>query len=205
MRIALHHKQISFERRVVNLIKEGGGEQHAADFQTLNPLRQVPVLVIEEGGAPRVLSQSLAILTYLEDRFPAPPLVPAEPWLRARALQMAEMVNAGIQPMQNLALQQHLRAHGVADPPAFSRHFIGRGLEALETVARETAGRFLIGDIPSIADVYLIPQLYGARRHGVRLEAFPTLRGVEEACAVLPAFAAAHPDAQTDAVSAPKT
>jgi maleylpyruvate isomerase len=205
VRIALHHKQISFERRVVNLVKEGGGEQHGADFQTLNPLRQVPVLVVEEGGAARALTQSLAILAYLEQRFPSPPLIPAEPWLRARALQMAEMVNAGIQPMQNLALQQHLRAHGVADPPAFARHFIGRGLEALEVVARETAGRFLIGDTPTIADVYLVPQLYGSRRYGADLAAFPTLRRVEEACAALPAFAAAHPDAQTDAVTAPKT
>ncbi|HVZ87235.1 MAG TPA: maleylacetoacetate isomerase [Polyangia bacterium] len=204
VRIGLHYKQIAFERRVVNLAKEGGGEQHAPEFQAVNPMRQVPVLEVEEGGARRTLAQSLAILTYLEARFPSPPLLPADPWPRARALQLAEMVNAGIQPMQNLALHQHLRSQGIADPPAFSRHFIARGLEALEAAARETAGTFLIGDAPTIADVYLVPQLYGARRFGAPVEGFPTLLRAEAACGALPAFAAAHPDVQTDAVPAPK-
>jgi len=167
----------------------------------------VPVLVVDDaGGARRVIAQSMAILGYLEDRFPTPPLLPAEPWLRARARQLAEMVNAGIQPFQNLSLLKRLGERGVADPQAdIARHFNTRGLGALEALAGETAGRFLIGDAPTIADVYLVPQLYGGRRFGVDVAAFPTLLRVETACAALPAFAAARPEVQPDAPAVPKT
>jgi maleylpyruvate isomerase len=206
VRIALNLKQISVERRAVNLSREGGGAQHDAEYRALNPFSEVPVLVVEDaGGAPRVIAQSMAIIAYLEERFPSPPLLPADPWLRARARQLAEMVNAGIQPFQNLAVQQHLRAIGVAEPADFARHFNARGLAALEALAGETAGRFLIGDAPTLADVYLVPQLYGGRRFGVDLAAFPTLLRVEAACAALPAFAAARPEAQPDAPPASKT
>jgi maleylpyruvate isomerase len=205
VRIALHFKQISVERRAVNLLAEGG-EQHQADFQALNPLSEVPVLVVDDAaGAPRVIAQSMAILHYLEERFPAPPLLPADPWLRARARQLAEMVNAGIQPFQNLSLQQRLRANGIADPALVARQSNARGLGALEALAPETAGRFLIGDAPTLADVYLVPQLYAARRYDVDLAPFPGLLRIEAACAALPAFAAAHPDLQPDAPAASKS
>ncbi len=206
VRIALNLKQISVERRAVNLSRAGGGAQHDAQFRALNPFSEVPVLVVEDAdGAPRVIAQSMAILAYLEERFPSPPLLPADPWLRARARQLAEMVNAGIQPFQNLALQQHLGKVGVGEPAEVARHFNARGLAALEALAGETAGDFLIGDAPSIADIYLVPQLYGGRRFGVDLAAFPTLLRVEAACAALPAFAAARPEAQPDAPAASKT
>jgi maleylpyruvate isomerase len=205
VRIALNLKQLSVDRRAVNLTREGGGAQHDPQFHALNPLSEVPVLVVDDaGGAPRAIAQSMAILAYLEERFPTPPLLPAEPWLRARARQLAEMVNAGIQPFQNLALQQHLRASGIADPGEVARHFNARGLGALEALAGETAGQFLIGDAPTIADVYLVPQLYGGRRFGVDLAAFPTLLRIEAACAALPAFEAARPEAQPDAPAASK-
>jgi len=199
VRIALHWKGIAFERRVVNLIKDGG-EQHSDEFRALNPLRQVPVLVPDGGGRP--IAQSMAILAYLEERFPAPPLLPPDPWLRARARQLAEMVNAGIQPLQNLDVVQHLKAQGI-DGTEFARHFNVRRLAALEAASQETEGTFLVGDSPSIADVYLIPQLYAARRWSVDLAPYPTLLRVEAACASLPAFAAAHADAQSDAARAP--
>lgn len=200
VRIALNLKQVSVERRAVNLSPEGGGAQHEPAYRALNPFSEVPVLVVEDaGGTARVIAQSMAIIAYLEERFPSPPLLPVEPWLRARARQLAEMVNAGIQPFQNLALQQHLRTIGVADPGQFAQRFNARGLGALEALAGETAGRFLIGDAPTLADVYLIPQLYGGRRFGVDVEAFPTLLRVEAACAALPAFAAARPEVQPDA------
>jgi maleylpyruvate isomerase len=205
VRIALNLKQLSVDRRAVNLTREGGGAQHDPQFHALNPLSEVPVLVVDDaGGAPRAIAQSMAILAYLEERFPTPPLLPAEPWLRARARQLAEMVNAGIQPFQNLELQQHLRASGIADPGEVARHFNARGLGALEALAGETAGQFLIGDAPTIADVYLVPQLYGGRRFGVDLAAFPTLLRIEAACAALPAFEAARPEAQPDAPAASK-
>jgi maleylpyruvate isomerase len=199
VRIALNLKGISYERRVVNLVKEGG-EQHAAAYRALNPLGQVPVLVDEDGShQPFTLTQSMAIIHYLEDRFPTPPLFPATPDLRARARQLAEIVNSGIQPLQNTSLSAALQAAGVADPRAVARTFNTRGLSALEAIATDTAGAFMLGDDLSIADVYLIPQLYSARRFGVDLEEFPTLTRVESTCAALPAFRAAHADAQTDA------
>jgi maleylpyruvate isomerase len=205
VRIALNIKQLSVERRVVNLLAPDGGAQHTVAFRALNPLSQVPVLVIDgPPGPPRTLTQSMAILEYLEERFPAPPLLPADPWLRARARQLAELVNAGIQPMQNLAFLQRLHESGLAEPKELARHHIARGLGAIEALASETAGSFLVGDAPTIADLYLIPQLYAGRRFNVDLSPFPRLLRIEAVCAMLPAFAAAHPDVQPDAPTASK-
>ena len=199
VRIALHLKGVPFERRAVNLIAEGGGEQHAADFRELNPMSQVPVLIIP-GDPPRVLAQSMAILGYLDELFPAPPLLPpAGSWQRARARQLAEMVNSGIQPFQNTSFQKRMRELSL-DPAPISRDYNATGLAALEQVAGETAGTFLVGDAPTIADIYLIPQLYGARRFGVDVTPYQTLLRVEAAAAALPAFQAARPERQTDAV-----
>jgi maleylpyruvate isomerase len=205
VRIALNIKQISVERRAVNLAPDCGA-QHTADFRALNPMSQVPVLVIEgPPGPPRTLTQSMAILEYLEERFPSPPLLPADPWLRARARQLGEMVNAGIQPMQNLAFLQRLHESGLSEPKELTRHHIARGLGAIEALAGETAGTFLIGDAVTVADLYLIPQLYSGRRFNVDLSVFPRLLQVESACTALPAFSKAHPDVQPDAPSASKS
>jgi maleylpyruvate isomerase len=204
VRIALHHKGVPFERRVVNLIKDGG-EQNTDAFRALNPSTQVPVLIPEEGeSAGRPIAQSMAIIAYLEERFPTPALLPADPWLRARARQLAEMVNAGIQPYQNVPVLDRLKALGV-DAQQFARERNERGLAALEAASQETEGTFLVGDAPSLADLYLVPQLYSARRWAVDLTPFPTLLRVEAACAGLPAFAAAHADMQSDAVHTAKT
>ena len=199
VRIALHLKGIAFERRVVN-IGPGSNEQHGAEFKALNPLSQVPVLIPDAGARP--LTQSMAILAYLEERFPTPALLPGDAWLRARTRQLAEMVNAGIQPMQNLPTMERVRELG-ADPIAWSAYFNVRGLAALEAVAAETAGAFLVGDAPTLADLYLIPQLYSARRWSVDVSRYPTLLRAEATCAQLPAFQAAHPDAQSDAPGPP--
>jgi len=195
VRIALHYKRIPFERRVVNLIKPGGGEQHGESFRGLNPSRQVPVLMTDDG---RAIAQSMAILSFLEEQFPAPPLLPADPWRRARARQLAEMVNSGVQPLQNMSVLDHVQASGL-DRNAWAAHFIARGLTALEAAAQETAATFLVGDAPTLADLYLVPQIYNARRWSVDLAPFPTLVRVDAACAALPAFIAAHADAQSDA------
>ena len=197
VRIALHFKGIAFERRVVNLIKDGG-EQHTDAFRTLNPLGQVPVLVTEEKDGARTITQSMAIIGYLEETVPVPPLLPADPWLRARARQLAEIVNAGTQPLQNLTVLDHVEAQGL-DREAWARHFIASGLAALEAASQETEATFLVGDAPSIADLYLVPQLYNARRWKVDLAPYPTLVRVDATCSGLPAFVAAHPDAQSDA------
>lgn len=202
VRLALHLKGIAVERRAVNLL---AGEQHGPEFRALNPMGQVPVLVVPSqraGGAPRVLGQSMAILAYLEEQFPKAPLLPdaSDPWRRARVRQLAEMVNAGIQPYQNLALLNVVRERGVSDANGVAREMNTRGLAALEALARETAGSFLVGDVPTLADVYLVPQLYGARRFDVDLSPFPTLLRAEASAAALPAFEAARPERQTDAV-----
>src|SRR5262249_40135588 len=188
---------IRFERRVVNLSPDAG-EQHADAFGALNPLRQVPVFIPDGDGA-RPITESMAIIAFLEEQFPTPPLLPSDPWLRARARQLAEMVNAGTQPLQNLAVLQHVTAIG-GDADAWARHFIARGLAALEAAAaQKTEGRFLVGDTPTLADLYLVPQMYNARRRAVDLAPYPTLVRVDATCAALPAFAAAHPDVQSDA------
>jgi maleylpyruvate isomerase len=195
VRIALHWKGIAFERRVVNL-SPNGGDQNNPEFRALNPLGQVPVFIPDE-GAPAI-TQSMAIISYLDERFPTPPLVPADPLRRARARQLAEMVNAGIQPFQNTGTLARVKALG-GDPMEWARELNARGLAALEAASQETEGTFLVGDAPSVADVYLIPQLYAARRWSVDLAPYPTLLRVEATCASLPAFAAAHADVQSDA------
>jgi maleylpyruvate isomerase len=157
------------------------------------------VLVIDDTRGPRTIAQSMAILAYLEETFPAPPLLPTDPWLRARARQMAEMMVGGIQPFHNLATLAQVRGLRATDPNAWAGHFIVRGLTALETTAAETAGTFLVGGAPSLADLCLVPQLYAGRRFAVDLTPYPTLLRIEAAAAALPAFAAAHPEAQSDA------
>jgi maleylpyruvate isomerase len=198
VRIALAYKGIAHEQRPVNLVA-GGGEQRSDAYRAKNPLEEVPTFELELDGQLRRISQSMAILDLLERLAPEPPLFPTDPFLRARALQLAEIVNAAIQPLQNLAVLERVQRELHGDPDAWARHFITRGLRALETLAKETARDFLIGDAPTIADVYLVPQLYNARRRDVDLAPYPTLTAVDAACTRLPAFQAAHPDRQPDA------
>ena len=189
VRIGLNLKGLAYEVVPVALLP---GEQRGPAHTRRKPMRQVPVLEVDG----RFLSQSMAILDYLDRREPEPPLFPSDPWLRARALQMAEVVNSGIQPLQNLPVREEVRALG--DDLAWCRRFVARGLLALEAMAAP-GDSFLVGDAPTVADVCLVPQLAGARRFGVDLSCFPTLLAVESRCAVLPEFRAARPDAQPDA------
>lgn len=191
VRIGLAIKGVSYRYVPVNLLE---GQQLTEDYAATSPLRQVPCLEWDGGR----LTQSMAILRFL-DALGGPPLTPAEPLSGARSWELAEMVNAGIQPLQNLHVLKAIEAFG-QDRAAWAREVIARGFSAMESVARESAGRFCVGDEPSVADICLVPQLYNARRFGVDLEPFPTLRRVEAACAELPAFQAAHPDRQPDAV-----
>ena len=198
VRIALGLKGIPHEYQVVAL---GGGQQNEPGFTAVNPQAQVPVLELDVGPGrpvPRRIAQSMAILEYLEEQFPVPALLPADPWRRARARQLAEVVNSGIQPYQNLPVLDHVKNNLQADEMAWVRHFIGRGLKALETLATETAGDFLVGDAPTFADIYLVPQMFSARRFGLDTAPFPTLVRVDTRCATLPAFHSAHPDQQAD-------
>ena len=196
VRIALHHKGLSWEDVSVHLVKDGG-QQHADAHQALNPMREVPVL-FADGEA---LAQSMAILEFLEETHPEPAMLPTDPVGRARVRQLAECINAGIQPIQNLRVMQHLaREHGWEKPATieWSRYWIHRGFEALERLASEHSGACLVGDSISYADACFVPQMYNARRFNVDLSAFPTLVGVDERLMALPAFAETHPSCQPD-------
>lgn len=196
VRIALAYKGIEHELVIVHLLR-GGGEQHQSGYLEKNPMAQVPMLEVDGPSGVFRLTQSMAILEYLEETKPEPPLFPAAPEARARARELAEIVNSGIQPLQNLRFIRELKTLGV-DPYPVTRAYIETGLLALERHAIECAGRFLVGDSVSIADLYLVPQLYAARRFGVNVEPFPTLLAVEKACEALPAFRVAHPNEQPD-------
>jgi maleylacetoacetate isomerase len=201
VRIALEYKGIACERVYVRLRKEAG-EQHSAEFLRVSPLGQVPVLEIPSEQGVSTITQSIAILEYLEETHPDPPLLPRDPAIRARVREMAEVINSGIQPLQNLKLQSELGARGV-DALPITRTYIEEGLRALEILARPVAGRFLVGDTVTFADVCLVPQLAAARRLGVSPEKLELLCRVERQCAELPAFRAASPDAQPDREALP--
>ncbi len=194
VRIGLHLKGIAFENVPVHLVRDGG-EQRSATHRARNPLAQVPVLELDDG---RYLSQSLAILRYLDGIVAEPRLFPLDDVQAANVLMLAEVVNSGIQPLQNLSVGQKIASLG-GNNTAWFAEVIHNGLVGLEAMAEPLAGRVLVGDTVSVADICLVPQLYNARRFDVSLEPFPTLRAVEAACVVLPAFQAAHPDVQPDA------
>lgn len=200
VRIALAYKGIEHDYVPVDL-RARPAEQTGEAHRARNAMLQVPVLEIEieDAGATRWIAQSMAIIEFLEERWPSPPLLPADPYLRARARQLAEIVNAGIQPFQNLSVLRLVKRELGGDEQAFARGFIERGLAAFQAAAQETAGRFCVGDAVSLADVLLVPQLHAARRFGIDLSALGLLVGIEQACAALPAFQAAQPDRQIDA------
>jgi len=202
VRIGLAWKGVPYTYEAVHLLKDGG-RQHAEEYRDKNPMGFVPLLEWQEGAVTRRLAQSMAILDYLEQRFPDPPFLPADPFLRARARQLAEMVNSGIQPFQNLSTLGYVKSIGV-DDRAWIQHFLPKGLTALEKVVQETAEKFSVGDSPTLPDAYLVPQLYAARRFRIDLAPFPTLVRIDAACEALPAFQAAHPDRQPDAEPAPR-
>ena len=197
VRIGLLWKGLPFEYRTVHLLKDGG-QQKSPEYTRLNPMQRVPVLEVEENGRVRHFSESMAILEYLEERWPDPPLLPRDLGDRALARQAAEIVNSGIQPFQNTNVQKRLKHELHADEKAWARHFIGHGLGALEALLHSTAGKYAIGDAVGLADCFLVPQLYHARRFEVDLAPLPTLTRIEAACMALPAFQAAHAERQPD-------
>ena len=197
VRIGLGLKGLPWERAIVNLL---AGDQDRPEHLARNPMRHVPVLEVLEGGQVTLrLVQSVAILEWLEEVHPAPPLLPRDPAGRARVRALVEHVNSSIQPYQNATVLKWLRERFPGAEQDWVRHWLQRGLEGLEASTAGGAGRFCHGDQATLADCYLVPQLHGARRFGVDLAPFPTLRRIEAACQELPAFQAAHADRQPDA------
>lgn len=191
VRWALAYKGIEYESNAIDLLK---GAQRDSSFVEHSPMGLVPCLVIE--GRP--LTESVAILEWLEETRPSAPLYPRDPWARARTRQLVELVNSGTQPLQNISVNRH-----VSDDPhaqaVWARHWITRGLTAIE---RELAlvehdglgGRFAIGDALTAADLYLVPQLYNARRFSVDLTPYPRVVAVEAAALDTESARASHPD-----------
>ena len=160
-------------------------------------MSQVPCL--QAGN--KVLTQSLPILLYLEKLKPQPALLPKKPFERARALAFCEIINSGIQPLQNLAVLQYIEKEGSLDKAAWAAHWIRQGLSACEAFLRQERfeGDFCFGKSPGMADLFLIPQLYNAERFGLKAKDFPILEKAGQACLQIPAFQKAHPDNQPDA------
>ena len=195
VRIALEWKGLPYRVVPVNILK---GEQLKGPHLKLNPHGRVPVLVAD-GEA---LTQGPAILEWLEEVAPEPPLLPADPLGRAHVRAMAALVACDITPLQNLIVAREIKAHFGAEgeqTAGFVRGFIARGLQALEPMVAEHGGAYCHGDRVSLADLYLVTQLLGARRFGVELGNLGRLTNIEARCAALPAFQAAAPERQPDA------
>lgn len=216
VRIALGLKGLEYEYVVVNILSK---DQFADAYRERNPMSQVPTLeVTEDNGSVHTMTQSMAILEFLDERFPEVPILPADAYLRARARGLAEIVNSGIQPLQNLSTTKRLVQLGV-DDKAWVKAFIAEGMTALAYATSEVSGLFSVGDSPTIADCCLVPQLASARRFGL-LDAdgawadhaplpglhdpgrasLDALLAIEKRCLELAAFANAAPDRQPDAV-----
>lgn len=197
VRLALAFKGLDYEYVPISLIK---GEQHEAAHRARSPWGSVPVLEVEDGGQTLRLPQSVAIVEYLEERWPTPALFPAERGARAQMRALVELINSSIQPFHNLSTLSHVKDALRGDAKAWAEHFIGAGLRALEAQAAQTAGCFLVGDAFTFADACLVPQLFGARRFAtVEPSAYPLLHRVEAACLALDFVQRARPEAQPDA------
>lgn len=193
VRIALALKGIAYEPVAVDLIKR---EQEAAAFRSVNPQGRVPALVVDG----HVLTQSPAILEYLEERYPDPPLLPPQPLARAKIRAACALIACDIHPLNNIGVLRHLKRQlnqEQAAIDAWYAHWLREGFTALEKLLQP--GPFAFGPQPTLADLYLVPQVYHARRMAIPLDDFPKICAVDAACAALPAFVAAAPDSQIDA------
>jgi len=188
VRIALNLKGLAYKQHDVMLLEN---QQRSPEHLARNPQGLVPAL--EADG--KVITQSLAIIEWLDSRYPEPRLIPADPDARAAVMARALVVAADIHPLNNLRVMRRLKEMGIdeAGRNDWTRHWIAEGFAALEAMAGD--GPFLGGTAPGIADLFLVPQMYNARRFEMPLDAFPRLVAIDAAATALPAFAAAHPDA----------
>ncbi|MFZ0092444.1 MAG: maleylacetoacetate isomerase [Pseudolabrys sp.] len=196
VRIALNLKGLPYEMVPIHLTKDGG-RQHTSEFRAVNPQARVPALELSSG---EVLTQSLAIIEYLDDIHPEPPLLPADALERAKSRAIAQVIACDIHPLNNLIALQYLRRqlrHEQPEIDTWYHHWIIEGFTALETML--APGPYARGAHVTLADICLVPQVANARRLKVPLDKFPKITGVDAACLKLPAFDKARPEKQPDA------
>ncbi|MHC6527379.1 MULTISPECIES: maleylacetoacetate isomerase [unclassified Vibrio] len=197
VRIALNLKGLAYQQKSVHLVNNGG-EQHSAEYQALNPSQLVPVLVDGE----MVLNQSLAIIDYLDERYPDCPITPLFGEARFAAKALAQDIAIDIHPLNNLRVLQYLTNELSVEEKQKSvwiRHWIETGFRALEHKLEGRAGQYCVGDTVSLVDVCLVPQVYNAIRFGIDMTDFPLLGAIVERLNQLPAFVEAAPENQPDA------
>lgn len=199
VRIALNLKGLAWESVPVHLLRDGG-EQHGEPYRVLNPQGLVPMLV---DGDEHII-QSLAIVEYLDETHPEPPLLPRAPTGRARVRALAQVIACDIHPLNNLRVQQYLAEEFGADDDAkraWMQMWMGAGFDALERMLAgdPRTGACCHGDTPTLADLCLVPQVFNARRFGLELAPFPTITRIDAHCSGLAAFRDAAPEHQADA------
>jgi maleylpyruvate isomerase len=199
VRIALNLKNLTYQQAAIHL-RRGGGEQLKPEYRAINPQALVPAL--EDDG--RIFTQSLAIIEYLEEKFPHPPLLPKDPADKALVRSMALVIACEVHPIQNLRVLNYVKAtYNQTDEQAnqWAQHWIDLGLSALQEMilAQPKRGKFCFGDTPTLADVCLVPQLGNARRYGCDLSKYSIILEIEKNCNAIPAFANAAPEKQPDA------
>jgi maleylacetoacetate isomerase len=198
-RIALNLKGLTYESEPVNLRAMA---QRSPEYLKVNPQGLTPALVVDG----RVLTQSLAILEWLEETYPAPALLPRDPWDRSVVRAMADLVACDVHPLNNVRVLRALKQDFGADEPQlnhWARRWIAAGFDALEVMIERCGGSHAFGDRPSFADCALMPQVYSADRFAVDMTAYPRISQVARNCSALKAFADAHPDLRPDAVLTP--
>ena len=200
VRIALNLKGMPYTAVPVHLVKDGGQHRSAA-YRARNPQALVPAFELEDGT---VLTQSLAIMEYLDEVQPESALLPADAIGRARVRALAQAIACDLHPVNNLRVLQYLSQQlGISaeQKDAWYRHWVDTGLQGLEALLADhpSTGRFCHGDTPTLADCCLVPQLYNARRFQCPLDAYPTIQRIAAACETLPAFQQAAPEVQPDA------
>ncbi|KAM8915450.1 maleylacetoacetate isomerase isoform 4-T4 [Spinachia spinachia] len=189
VRIAFALKGIEYDQVPVNLIKDGG-QQLSDQYKKLNPMQQVPSVEID--GI--TISQSLAVIQYIDETRPGPALLPADPKKRAQVRMISDVIASGIQPLQNLHVLQKIGAEKVQ----WAQHFIERGFQALEPILKQTAGKYCVGDEISMADICLVPQVYNAERFKVDVEQYPTIKRLNQTLLEIQAFKVTNPSCQPD-------
>jgi maleylacetoacetate isomerase len=197
LRIALALKGLSYEPVYIHLRKK---EHKAADYVRLNPQGLVPTLIDDDGS---VLTQSLAVIEYLDETRPEPPLMPQDPHGRARVRALAQLMACEIHPVNNLRILQYLKNELGLDDAArdtWYRHWVTEGFNALEVMLDDSAtGQFCHGDRPGLADICLVPQVYNAERFGTDMAAYPRIKAINYAMLALPALDGTAPGDQPDA------